>query len=285
MNPTRTNQRIVRIAISSAPAFAAGFPLILGWSASLFFTFGRSTDRAFFEVMATGVLPILLVAAIVEWGLTAAREAERDRSALMALRLRRFTMGYGILFLVGEGAAAYAVAANTQTTFLTVSVAAAAALLALDIVASLQARLVPGAYPHRHPSAYLKKLRARRRRVEQYLEAKIPESERAEYRRYMRGEITLDGEPKHEILELMDLEQRLTDLDQSLDKLPANAAASWQIGQIFNALLDLVRESHSDDPVVDAIRHVEKAGVSSASEDHGTIRTAVNQLITVVRGD
>lgn len=99
--------------------------------------FGVGVKPLFFEVMAAGVLPVLLVACIVQYGAIFARTSavpmsEQDRE-IVRYKHARFTELYGLIFLAGEGAALYAIAAGEQSTFLL----AATALYGLVLLALL----------------------------------------------------------------------------------------------------------------------------------------------------
>jgi len=83
----------------------------------------------------------------------------------------------------------------------------------------------------------------------------------------------------------VDLNDRLVDFYNSLGEYKPTDNASWQLAQIFNALLAEVKKSHGDDPVVAAIEPVAQQGSSPTSRaDCGTLRTATWQLRGVVAG-
>jgi hypothetical protein len=94
-----------------------------------------------------------------------------------------------------------------------------------------------------------------------------------------------------------DLEERLYELHDSLGEFQAADPTPWEIGLIFNALLEEVKSGHSDDPVVRSIGALERSSASSltvarkltspspgpyARANIGTVRTAVKQILIVV---
>jgi hypothetical protein len=81
----------------------------------------------------------------------------------------------------------------------------------------------------------------------------------------------------------MDLETRLVDLHESLEGM--GGAASWQTAQIFNALLQQVKETYPDDPVVAVIEPVQRSAAGSHSTSTNlSLRTATQQLLSAVKG-
>lgn len=83
----------------------------------------------------------------------------------------------------------------------------------------------------------------------------------------------------------MDVEQRLIDFAAALSEYRPGEQASWQLAQMFNALLEEVKRTHGDDPVLAAIRPVEESSMPGVSmSDCGTLRAAAMQLRNVVRG-
>ena len=82
---------------------------------------------------------------------------------------------------------------------------------------------------------------------------------------------------------MTDLEQRLFDFSRSLDDFKPTDSASWQLAQIFNALLAEVKKVHGDDPIVDAITPVEQSMSGGAVADCGTLNAATAQLLAIVR--
>jgi hypothetical protein len=87
----------------------------------------------------------------------------------------------------------------------------------------------------------------------------------------------------------MDLEARLHDLHQSLGEFKSDDKASWQVGVIFNVLLDEVKKAHADDPVVAVIEPAVRTRGTSGPGNHatvtfGTLRASTSQLLTVVQG-
>lgn len=84
-----------------------------------------------------------------------------------------------------------------------------------------------------------------------------------------------------------DLSQRLRAFEDSLSNFKAETFPSWQVGQIFNALLAAAKKSYPDDSVIHAIAPVEQQetfigqiGKSPSDTDVGSIRAAVRQMVT-----
>lgn len=84
---------------------------------------------------------------------------------------------------------------------------------------------------------------------------------------------------------LEELGHRLGVLDASLEKFKAESNPSWQAGEIFNALLAIVKEQYRDDPVIQAIGPAEKGvtvpgalGRDISKMDAGTMRAAIGQM-------
>jgi hypothetical protein len=118
-----------------------GLPPGMGLISSSISDFGRDVHIRFFEVVAEGVLPVLLVASVVEWGLLRQERADELPPTLMKLNIRLQSLFYGYYFVLGEGFALYAVGANVATTFLLVTVLTAVALFTFDVVFNQYMRL------------------------------------------------------------------------------------------------------------------------------------------------
>jgi hypothetical protein len=85
---------------------------------------------------------------------------------------------------------------------------------------------------------------------------------------------------------MADLELRLFDFSKSLDAFAPTDNASWQLAEIFNALLEEVKKTHADDPVVQAITPATPSTNAGRSTSNcGTLNAATTQLLGVVRGD
>jgi hypothetical protein len=87
--------------------------------------FGQAVEPLFFEVMAAGVLPVLLVACIVQYAVTFGRMTSKGVPPgdlkVVSDEHSRITNLYGLIFLAGEVPALYAIGANKQSTFLVVT--------------------------------------------------------------------------------------------------------------------------------------------------------------------
>jgi hypothetical protein len=82
----------------------------------------------------------------------------------------------------------------------------------------------------------------------------------------------------------MDVESRLVDLYNNLGEFKPTDNASWQLAQIFNALVAEVKKDHGDDPVVAAIEPVGQSMTGGSTADCGTLRAAAWQLRAVLNG-
>ncbi len=147
MVPTATHppkpsiETIVHRVTAITPFLFAATPIAAAWIASWVTDFGRSARPEFFSVMAEGVLPVLLVAAVVEWGQLARSYLEIRASDEVKFKVRSFSTGYGLLFAATEGMALYAVATGKHTTFLVVAIALGAAFLLYDLIINVRLRL------------------------------------------------------------------------------------------------------------------------------------------------
>jgi hypothetical protein len=84
----------------------------------------------------------------------------------------------------------------------------------------------------------------------------------------------------------LNIEQRLIDFGKSLSDFAPTESASWQLAEIFNALLAEVRAAYGDDPVVAVIQPAEQSSIPTESTTNaGTLRAAASQLRNVVRGN
>jgi hypothetical protein len=82
----------------------------------------------------------------------------------------------------------------------------------------------------------------------------------------------------------MDLESRLVTLWNSLGEFKPEDNASWQLGQIFNALVEEAKKEHGNDPVLSVIEPVQPLSMGSGSTANcGTLRASVDQILQVVR--
>jgi hypothetical protein len=82
----------------------------------------------------------------------------------------------------------------------------------------------------------------------------------------------------------INLERRLIDLDGSLSDFKATDNAGWQVGEIFNALLDEVKKDHGDDPVAAVIRPAESTEFTGETiPEVGALRASIAQLLAIVR--
>jgi len=80
----------------------------------------------------------------------------------------------------------------------------------------------------------------------------------------------------------MDTRSRIESLYGDLSNFEAGASVGWQVGVIFNALLEQAKKDHSGDPVIAALEPVQQSGGSGsaiANMNAGTLRVAVGQLL------
>jgi len=102
-------------------------PGLLAFAIGVKFDFGQGTEPLFFEVMAAGVLPVLLVACIVQYsvlfGRMIAAEIPQKDMEIVRYKHARNTELYGLIFIAGESAALYAIAAGQESTFLLLATA------------------------------------------------------------------------------------------------------------------------------------------------------------------
>jgi hypothetical protein len=103
--------------------------------AGAFLDLGRSADPSFFLVMAS-LLPPFFIGAVTEWGGIAGTLRTEGFGALVGPA----TQTYLALFLLGEGAALYAVAAQVQTTFLLLTTLVCLVVFSADLVTNIVAR-------------------------------------------------------------------------------------------------------------------------------------------------
>jgi hypothetical protein len=139
--PVPSLEMVVRRITAVTPIVFAALPIVAAWIGSLVTDFGRSARPEFFSVMAEGVLPVLLVAAVVEWGQLARSYLEMRPTDVVKFKMRSFSTGYGLLFAASEGLALYAVAAGERTTFLVLGVALGGAFLLFDLITNVRMRL------------------------------------------------------------------------------------------------------------------------------------------------
>lgn len=80
-----------------------------------------------------------------------------------------------------------------------------------------------------------------------------------------------------------DLSNRLSTLGSSLDEFGANEATPWELASLFNVLLEQVKQSHSDDPVVAVIQPAEQSSMGKhATINCGALRGSIAQLFQVL---
>ncbi len=124
-----------------ATAIYIAIPALVGWGVHLATDFGGQVKAGFFVVLAEGLLPVLLVTAVVQWSLFARRQLELDPSELTEKHIDGIAMGFFGLFVVGEGIALYAVAANRSSTFLVVAPLVAGLFLLGDLLLATRRQL------------------------------------------------------------------------------------------------------------------------------------------------
>ena len=83
----------------------------------------------------------------------------------------------------------------------------------------------------------------------------------------------------------MDLETRLTELYNDLGNQEGELKDSGALGNVFNGLLEEIREQHGDDPVIERIELVGLNFSGHTASSAESLRTVVGQMRTVVRGD
>jgi hypothetical protein len=83
----------------------------------------------------------------------------------------------------------------------------------------------------------------------------------------------------------MDLDTRLTELYNELGDMQGNLNDNGAIGQVYNALLDEIKQQHGDDPVVSRIDPVGFTMGGHTALTAESLRAVVGQLRAVLRGD
>jgi hypothetical protein len=114
--PDELRQAVARVAPLAFVAGSAGFvviPLVVAFVIGLATSFGRSVHPAFYTTIAQ-VLPILMIASVTTEGFNRLMSARSASPLEPILDLA----SVGLMFVVGEGCALYAVAAETTSTFL-----------------------------------------------------------------------------------------------------------------------------------------------------------------------
>ena len=132
----RWAMRVFAFFVLVLPALVAAG---VGWQTA----FGQAAEPLFFEVMAAGVLPVLLVACIVQYAVVFGRvmsaDVPKEDMELVRYEHSRLTHLYGSIFLAGEGIALYAVAADKQTTFLLLAASFYALILLIMLLGEVNA--------------------------------------------------------------------------------------------------------------------------------------------------
>ncbi len=82
----------------------------------------------------------------------------------------------------------------------------------------------------------------------------------------------------------MDLDARLTALYDDLGDAQGELKDNGALGQVFNGLLDEVREQHGDDPVISEIELMGFNFNGHTASSAESLRTVVGQMRAVVRG-
>lgn len=97
-------------------------PALIALGVDMLTDFGQTLEPVFFEVLAAGVLPVFVVASILQYAVLFGRVISTDMSKqdleLLRYQHRRLTRLYGLIFVAGESIALYAVATGEQSTFL-----------------------------------------------------------------------------------------------------------------------------------------------------------------------
>jgi hypothetical protein len=83
----------------------------------------------------------------------------------------------------------------------------------------------------------------------------------------------------------MDLDTRLTELYNDLGNQQGQLQDSGALGNVFNGLLEEVREKHGDDPVIEKIEKIGFNFSGHTASSAESLRTVVGQMRTAVRGD
>lgn len=80
-----------------------------------------------------------------------------------------------------------------------------------------------------------------------------------------------------------DISNRLSGLSRSLDEFGATEPAPWELASLFNVMLEQIKQSHGDDPVVAAIESAEQAGNGKyATTSCGALNGSIGQLFYVL---
>jgi hypothetical protein len=82
----------------------------------------------------------------------------------------------------------------------------------------------------------------------------------------------------------MDLDARLTELYNDLGNQQGELKDSGALGNVFNGLLEEVREQHGSDPVIQKIELIGFGFSGHTAASAESLRTVVGQMRTVVRG-
>jgi len=133
--PDELRQAAARIAPLAFVAGSVGYvviPLLVAFVIGLVTSFGRSVHPAFYTTIAQ-VLPILMIASVTTEGFNRLMSA-RSASPLEPI-LDLACVGF--MFVVGEGCALYAVAAETSSTFLLLMVCIVAISTVGDIMGNV----------------------------------------------------------------------------------------------------------------------------------------------------
>jgi len=155
-----------RKATIFATALYVGVPPLVGVVVSQVSDFGRHASLQYFSIVAEGLLPVLLVAAVVQWSLLARRQLDLDPSDLMEKQIAHMAAAFFGIFVVGEGVALYAVAAEASSTFMVVVPLAAGLALLSDLVLATRRQLgKPKSFDKYLPSKSVAKYAERERKM------------------------------------------------------------------------------------------------------------------------
>jgi hypothetical protein len=82
----------------------------------------------------------------------------------------------------------------------------------------------------------------------------------------------------------MNLSHRLISLSNNLSSMDSKSPVEWQIGQMFNALLEEAKQQVGDDPVVKTMEPLKPSSNRNfvAGLHVGTLNTMVDQLDTAL---
>jgi hypothetical protein len=147
MEQSNAELQLSKLAVRTGWVLLLVAPLVTSYLVGRFTDFGKNVDPLFFEVMAAGLLPILLVAVIVQYSLllsqvNASNLSTADRK-ILEYEHTGLTRLYGATFAVGEGTALFAVAADTQSTFLLLTTAMIAAILLIMLIFEVEQLIEP----------------------------------------------------------------------------------------------------------------------------------------------